>query len=492
MSLPNFASLSLAPAAPARPRPVATGAGRSRTDATDAYRGHDETLKRVGFLAGSARKKLWDTQERIWSRLADLAAEPRKIDLEASDVLALLQRENQASETSLQEADKELIAARGLLRVADARLLREVPIPKKWMRADRTPAEQARVARLQRELDAAADQLATARAELRTLKSVVDQRAGGVLGRESPSQPPLDPLFKPTPSAPGPRKYKYPPLSDDTIKDAVKVVLLTDAPYVHPTYGPIAEWDTSKVEYMSGIFQFATNFNGDLSRWDTSNVQKMYMMFWHAESFNGDLSRWDTSKVTNMTGVFGGARSFNGDLSRWDTSNVTIMQGTFNGATSFNREISLWDTSNVTDMSDMFKDATKFTGSLEYWNVSKLKNVDGVFGGMTHDLRGRWRGIGKYAHAAAGLDDLARARAWIRAKLPPRPWSADEPPPPIPTMEEALRAIPINGRDLLKAPSITEAERAKWEEIEREDRLDLTEIERYEREHSPDKNGDVW
>ena len=47
------------------------------------------------------------------------------------------------------------------------------------------------------------------------------------------------------------------------------------------------------------------------------------------------------SKVTNLSGMFEGATAFAGDVSKWDVSQVTNMMGTFNGASStFNSDLS--------------------------------------------------------------------------------------------------------------------------------------------------------
>ena len=55
---------------------------------------------------------------------------------------------------------------------------------------------------------------------------------------------------------------------------------------------------------IHGMFDGASNFNGDLSSWDVSNVDSMYHMFRNAESFNVDISGWNVSSVTNMSEMF--------------------------------------------------------------------------------------------------------------------------------------------------------------------------------------------
>jgi len=48
--------------------------------------------------------------------------------------------------------------------------------------------------------------------------------------------------------------FSYEPLTDGTIKAAVKLVLEKGEPYTHPTYGPISEWDVSNVTDMKALF----------------------------------------------------------------------------------------------------------------------------------------------------------------------------------------------------------------------------------------------
>ena len=163
------------------------------------------------------------------------------------------------------------------------------------------------------------------------------------------------------------------------LQDAVRAVLPHGAPYRHPLYGPIAEWDTSEITDMRTLFFEAHNFNGDLSRWDTSSVNDMYGMFMNATSFNGDLSRWDTSKVDTMFGMFRNATSFNGDLSRWDTSKLKTMSHMFMNATSFNGDLSKWDTSKVETMFGMFCDAPRFNGDLSRWDTSNVEGMSHMF-----------------------------------------------------------------------------------------------------------------
>ena len=149
----------------------------------------------------------------------------------------------------------------------------------------------------------------------------------------------------------------------------------------------IADWDTSNVTNMGGMFGSAgynaTTFSLDLSSWDTSNVTNMGSMFFDA-GYNattwsiGDLSSWDTSKVTYMGAMFFRA-GYNattwsiGDLSSWNTSKVTDMGSMFSfagySATTFSLDLSSWDTSKVTDM--QYKYMFYYAGSsATTWSVT--------------------------------------------------------------------------------------------------------------------------
>ena len=151
-------------------------------------------------------------------------------------------------------------------------------------------------------------------------------------------------------------------------------------------------WNVGKVEDMSYMFLNASSFNQNLSVWDTRMVTNMNGMFWNAFSFNQDLSLWDTGKVSDMNGMFVGAIAFNGDISTWDTSGVTDMGWMFSandslkfGASSdppisvFNQDISLWDVSKVTVMSEMFAGAWRFNQDLSSWNTSSCHDMAMMF-----------------------------------------------------------------------------------------------------------------
>ncbi len=144
--------------------------------------------------------------------------------------------------------------------------------------------------------------------------------------------------------------------------------------------GDISHWDVSSVTDMSNMFYNAGVFEGSISHWNVSGVEDMGYMFSGADNFNGDLSSWDVSNVTNMKGMFSRATPFNGDLSSWDVSAVTDMTAMFSN-TSFNQNLNDWDVSEVTSMASMFRNVASFNQDLNNWEVSKVVDMGGMFRG---------------------------------------------------------------------------------------------------------------
>ena len=136
--------------------------------------------------------------------------------------------------------------------------------------------------------------------------------------------------------------------------------------------GHISEWDVSRVQNMSGLFENAKDFNEDLSSWDVSNVRDFQFAFANATSFAGNLSSWDTSNVKYMKHMFHGASSFNSNLSNWNTTNVMSFAYMFAGASAFNGSIATWDVTNSYDLSFMFYNATSFNEDVSEWTIEHV------------------------------------------------------------------------------------------------------------------------
>ena len=198
------------------------------------------------------------------------------------------------------------------------------------------------------------------------------------------------------------RHYRHTPLNDVSIRRAVEALVDPgQAAAVVAEYGPVAEWDTSKVKNFSRLFDVSGSpniiyFNADLSGWDVGKVKDMKCMFQGATSFTSDLSKWNVGKATNMDSMFVGATSFTSDLSRWNVGKVERMQNMFLYATSFTSDLSKWDVGNVKDMERMFNNATSFTSDLSKWDVGNVKTMAFMFRNatsFTSDLS-RWN-VGK-------------------------------------------------------------------------------------------------
>ncbi len=171
-------------------------------------------------------------------------------------------------------------------------------------------------------------------------------------------------------------------------------------------YGPIQEWDTSRVTSMSQLFTccnmlFEYNLNiknyccvncpNELLRdniyighWDTSAVTDMGFMFSGSECFNVDISRWNTSSVITMQYMFYCCKSFNQPIGNWDVSRVKDMKYMFFGCTRFNQPLQSWNVSNVKRMENMFGDCTRFNQPLAAWDVSQVRSMRRMFEGCTH------------------------------------------------------------------------------------------------------------
>ena len=87
----------------------------------------------------------------------------------------------------------------------------------------------------------------------------------------------------------------------------------------------------SSIYIMSGMFQNASRFNGNISGWNTTNVTDMNNMFNGATAFNQNIGGWNTTNVYNMINMFNGATSFNQNIGGWIISNVRFMGAMLNG-----------------------------------------------------------------------------------------------------------------------------------------------------------------
>ena len=165
--------------------------------------------------------------------------------------------------------------------------------------------------------------------------------------------------------------------------DAAVGIYLHDQQKSDELYGPISEWNVSRVESLQALFNKRHTFNADISAWDVSSVTNMSQLFDRCRDFDQDLSAWDVSSVKNMMYAFRGASAFNSDISSWNMASVEKIGCMFQDATIFNRDISSWNVSNVQDFHSMFSNAKAFNQNLSPWNVSNARSFNSMFNGAT-------------------------------------------------------------------------------------------------------------
>lgn len=146
----------------------------------------------------------------------------------------------------------------------------------------------------------------------------------------------------------------------------------------------VSGFDTSKVRYMYSMFQNCSQLTSlDVSHFNTSNVRDMNWMFYDCNSLTSlDVSNFDTSKVTSMKYTFFNCKNLTSlDVSNFNTSNVTTMQGMFYLCENLtNLDVSHFNTSKVTDMSEMFCDCINLTSiDLSGFNTSNVTNMAHMF-----------------------------------------------------------------------------------------------------------------
>ena len=115
----------------------------------------------------------------------------------------------------------------------------------------------------------------------------------------------------------------------------------TDNP-MHLVYGPISEWDTSRVTDMSRAFAHASFFNaGELRARETERqrdgeTERQRDRETERQRDRKPLSHSSIDPPSVLTTLHHTTRCPPTDLSRWNTSQVTSFYGMFEGAATFN------------------------------------------------------------------------------------------------------------------------------------------------------------
>ena len=150
----------------------------------------------------------------------------------------------------------------------------------------------------------------------------------------------------------------------------------------------VSNFDTSKVTNMAYMFSYCMAIQTiDVSNFNTANVDTMFRMFEYCnELLSLDLSNFNTSKVTSMLSLFSGCKKITSlDLSSFDTSNVTSMNSMFSGCSSLTDvNLSSFDTKSVSNMASMFHSCTSLeTVNINHFNTSLVNDFGTMFGYST-------------------------------------------------------------------------------------------------------------
>ena len=187
----------------------------------------------------------------------------------------------------------------------------------------------------------------------------------------------------------------------------------------------ISKWDTKEVKLMCNMFSncLALESLKNIFKWNTENVTDMSYMFYNCISlkrisdFNCDTNeygqnnkindemKWDTSKVTNMSNIFNGCEDLEylpEKISKWDISKVKYMSYMFSNCKSLNsfpNEISNWNTENALYMNNMFENCSslEFLPEIANWNINNLIDISNIIKGCNilkniHDFS-KWKDV---------------------------------------------------------------------------------------------------
>jgi arylsulfatase A-like enzyme len=159
------------------------------------------------------------------------------------------------------------------------------------------------------------------------------------------------------------------------LQQAVDVMLSGNASLATPlvaTYGPIEEWDVSRITHFDNLFNarsrnpLAKNVSYDLSKWDVSSARFMHDMFLEASSMDFDVGSWDTSRVQYFNGMWEGATSFQGKgLEHWNVHSGTKFMVMFADTKTLSPTVDLrrWNVQSAESLTAMFRGSNFGPGS---------------------------------------------------------------------------------------------------------------------------------
>jgi hypothetical protein len=176
------------------------------------------------------------------------------------------------------------------------------------------------------------------------------------------------------------------PIELQQVVDVILSQNSTNVAQVEATYGPIEDWDVSRITDFSELFSARTrnplafDIDFDLSRWDVRHATIMNDMFLDAANIDFDVSTWDVSSVEQFQGMFEGAKSFQGrGLQKWNVQSGKLFMVMFAETSSLvpNLDLRSWSVQKAERLTAMFRNSnfgSPFNATVAS-EVTKSENV---------------------------------------------------------------------------------------------------------------------
>ena len=153
----------------------------------------------------------------------------------------------------------------------------------------------------------------------------------------------------------------------------------------------IANWDTSRVTSMIGMFyQNKTSIKQSyIENWDTSNVTDVSEMFGYCTNNNTyiDLSVLDFSKVNEVENMLTNSNTDYIDVRNIKLPSVTSFGFMFNSCSGTELDLSAWDISNFLLLDYAFYQFKHTILNLTGWKTTNVTNFNSVFNSYSDNLQ---------------------------------------------------------------------------------------------------------
>lgn len=144
-----------------------------------------------------------------------------------------------------------------------------------------------------------------------------------------------------------------------------------------------------------------------------ASLVEISRLFSRCKAYEIDLRGLDTSHVENMTGVFEYAEAAIVRTENLNTSNVTTMKRMFNGCNIISLDLNNFDTSKVVDMFAMFKGASTSYINVSSFDTSSNTNFEAMFSKLTAPKLDLSNFVLKDTHKVKGMLHLCNIKDLI-------------------------------------------------------------------------------